>query len=363
MYSFFPLLSVEQASLRNNGIFKPNPYVELSIDNNAPRKTDIIKHTYLPTWNENFTVCVTPVSELTFRVLDRSSFLKDSLLGERSVHLTQILEHYHGRCDNLELVMDLLGSLKPEGRTKSGELVVVLNGLKIDGMTGGGNSGSGGGVGSVHHTVNGVSNGLSITSSAVPSNTNSNTTSNGSAVNCPQDANSPCMNGRSSILCGGIRARVRVRTNNNSNSIVNPVNGHPIAGPSLSADGGSYMLGARSINDLRNTRLTPNDPNNRRHNEFPDAQQHSRSVGNLGITNISCGPSTSRNSGGSTGGWDPSSQTMVPCNGSATNQRNFMVMHRIIQNFIHTDCLHWKFGGILIQYALLLFSIPTSHRM
>lgn len=325
---FVVFFSVEQASLRNNGIFKPNPYVELSIDNNSPRKTDIIKHTYLPTWNENFTVCVTPVSEITFRVLDRSSFLKDSLLGERIVHLTQILEHYHGRCDNLELVMDLLGSLKPEGRTKSGELVVVLNGLKIDSMTSGGSGGGGVGVGSgsAHHTVNGVSNGLSITSSAVPSNINS-TTSNGSAVNCPQDVNSPCMNGRSTILCGGIRARVRVRTN--SNSIVNPANGHQIAGPSLSADGGSYIHGARSINDLRNTRLTPNDPNNRRHNEFPDAQQHSRSVGNLGITNISCGPSTSRNSSGGNvggaGGWDPSSQTMVPCNGSTANQRNFMV--------------------------------------
>lgn len=314
-------IAVEQASLRNNGIFKPNPYVELSIDNNSPRKTDIIKHTYLPTWNENFTVCVTPVSEITFRVLDRSSFLKDSLLGERVVHLSQILEHYHGRCDNLELVMDLLGSLKPEGRTKSGELVVVLNGLKIDSLAGGGG-------GSAHHAVNGVSNGLSITSSAVPSNSNSNAISNGSAVNCPQDANSPCMNGRSTILCGGIRARVRVRTNNSSNnSIVNPANGHPPAGPSLSADGGSYMLGARSINDLRNTRLTPNDPNNRRHNDFPDAQQHSRSVGNLGITNISCGPSTSRNSVGGIGGWDPTAQAMVPCNGSATNQRNFMVMH------------------------------------
>lgn len=266
-------------------------------------------------------------------MLDRSSFLKDSLLGERVVHLSQILEHYHGRCDNLELVMDLLGSLKPEGRTKSGEIVVVLNGLKIDGLSGA----SGTGLGSAHHTVNGVSNGLSITTSAVPSsgggsgggggNNSATNSSNGSTVNCPQDANSPCMNGRSTILCSGIRARVRLRTNNNSNSILNPANGHPIAGVSLSADAGSYMLGARSINDLRNSRSTPNDPNNRRHNDFPDAQQHSRSVGNLGIanTNMSCGPSTSRNSGGGSGAWDPTSQAMVPCNGSPANQWNLMV--------------------------------------
>lgn len=251
---------------------------------------------------------MTPSSEITFRVLDRSSFLKDSLLGERSVHLAQILEHYHGRCDNLELVMDLLGTLKPEGRTKSGELVVVLNGLKIESMAGA--------AASAHHS-NGVSssNGLSITSTATPINS----TSNGSAVNCPQDANA-CMNGRSTILCGGIRSRMRLRTNNTN--VVTSTNGHPIAGPSLSADG-SYMLGARSINDLRNTRLTPNDPNNRRHNEFPDTtQQHSRSVGNLGITNISCGPSTSRSGALN---WDPS-QALVPCNGTSTsNQRNFMV--------------------------------------
>lgn len=332
-YCFCFFFAVEQASLRNNGIFKPNPYVELLIDNNSPRKTDIIKHTYLPTWNESFTVCVTPSSEITFRVLDRSSFLKDSLLGERVVHLAQILEHYHGRCDNLELVMDLLGSLKPEGRTKSGELVVVLNGLKIDNFPT-----------AQAQQANGVSNGLSITTSAVSSNTGSN----GSTVNCPTDANA-CMTGRSSILCGGIRARMRLRSN--SSNVATTSNGHQIAGTSLSADG-SYMLGARSINDLRNTRLTPNDPNNRRHNEFPpDAQQHSRSVGNLGITNISCGPSTSRSSGSS---WDPSQTQMVPYNGPPSNQRNYTVNNLSI--FLST-----KHFLLIILCLLLTFNIAAQH--
>lgn len=316
-FAFVFCFAVEQASLRNNGIFKPNPYVELLIDNNSPRKTDIIKHTYLPTWNESFTVCVTPSSEITFRVLDRSSFLKDALLGERIVQLAQILEHYHGRCENLELVMDLLGSLKPEGRTKSGELVVVLNGLKIENLP----------TAQVQH-ANGVSNGLSITSSAV----SSNAAGSGSAVNCPSDANACIASGRSSILCGGIRARMRLRTNNSN--VATSSNGHPVAGTSLSADS-SYMLGARSINDLRNTRLTPNDPNNRRNNEFPpDTQQHSRSVGNLGITNISCGPSTSRSSGLT---WEPSQPQMVPCNEAASNQRNYTVhfQHILISIFFY----------------------------
>lgn len=174
------------------------------MDNGSPRKTEIIKHTYLPTWNENFTVCVTPTSELSFRVLDRSSFLKDSLLGERIVHLAQILEQYHGRCDNLELVMDLLGTLKPEGRLKSGELVVVFDGLKIENIPN-----------ASVHTANGIANGLTIQTTA--------SNSAGSTVEG---------NRRSNVLCSGIRSRIRMRGTPN-----NIINGHvQVAGTSLSAD-------------------------------------------------------------------------------------------------------------------------------
>lgn len=123
--------------MRNNGIFKPNPYVELSIDNKSIRKTEFVKHTYLPKWNEDFTVLVTPTSEIVFKVLDHSSFLKDALLGEKVVYLAQILKHYNGRCENLELNMDLLSTSKTEGQMKSGELVAVFNGLKIDNVVSG----------------------------------------------------------------------------------------------------------------------------------------------------------------------------------------------------------------------------------
>lgn len=127
---YFP---VEHASLRSHSFLKPNPYVELSIDANPARKTEIQKNTYLPKWNDTFTVLVTPTSILQFRIFDHSSFRKDSLMGEQTVHLAQILQHYNGRCENLELVMDLLYESKSEGRQlKNGELVAVLNGLKID---------------------------------------------------------------------------------------------------------------------------------------------------------------------------------------------------------------------------------------
>lgn len=262
------------------------------------------------------------------------------MLGERSVHLAQILEHYHGRCDNLELVMDLLGNVKPDGRTKSGELVVVLNGLKIENMT----------INSTQQT-NGVSNGISANVG------NGSSNSANSTVNGSNDAN--VCNGRSSILCGGIRARMRLR-HTLVNSLPATTNSHPVAGASLSADS-SYMLGARSINDLRNSRLTPNDSNNRRHNEFAEsqAQQHSRSVGNLGMTNNAsmCGPNVNRSNGLN---WESSSQALVPCNGAAASpsQRNFIVSELKFNFLVHLTKSF--FHVYLQQNSTLPTATPTN---
>lgn len=103
------------------------------MDNNKTyRKTEFVKHTYLPNWNDEFTVLVTPFSEILFKVLDHSSFLKDAVLGVRCVRLSHVLHKYNGRCDNLELSMDVYSNNKYDGCTKSGELVIVLNGLKVD---------------------------------------------------------------------------------------------------------------------------------------------------------------------------------------------------------------------------------------
>ncbi|XP_067624838.1 E3 ubiquitin-protein ligase Su(dx) [Eurosta solidaginis] len=126
-------VTIEEASLRNNGFLKPNPYVELIIDNKSKRKTEVVKNTYLPKWNEEFTVLVTLTSVLHIKVFDHSSFRKDTLLGERTIHLAHILQQFNGRCEFLELTMDLLVTAKSDNRqTKIGELIVVLNGLKLD---------------------------------------------------------------------------------------------------------------------------------------------------------------------------------------------------------------------------------------
>uniref|UniRef100_A0A182SZ70 E3 ubiquitin-protein ligase n=1 Tax=Anopheles maculatus TaxID=74869 RepID=A0A182SZ70_9DIPT len=130
---------IEFAILRSNGFLKPNPYVEFTIDGKNSRKTDIIKNTTIPKWDERFTSIVSAGSVLHFRAFDHSSFRKDSLIGQKSVELAGILRHYKGVLEMLELQIDLMndgtGSSKsnePRYPDKMGELVVVLDGLKID---------------------------------------------------------------------------------------------------------------------------------------------------------------------------------------------------------------------------------------
>lgn len=125
---------VECAHLRGGSSFlKPNPYVELSIDDKNPRKTEIVKNTYQPKWNEEFTVLVTPRSQLTFRVNDHNSFRKDVILGEKKFNLFQVLTHYNGKCENLEVTLDLMSDSKNDSQPmKVGELIALLNGLRLE---------------------------------------------------------------------------------------------------------------------------------------------------------------------------------------------------------------------------------------
>lgn len=224
-----------------------------------------MKHTYLPKWNEDFTVLVTPVSEIVFRVLDRSSFLKDSILGERTVLLGQILEHYNGRVENLELNMDLLGAAKPEGRSKSGELVVVLNGLKIDSVM----------LGTSMHHANGVG-GPNAAAGAEPGTTAA-----------------PVSN-RSSILSGGIRARMRLRSTPSNSSTT-----------STHSATDAVLFGSNDPRQLR------------RHNEYHEQPSRPASA----ILPVSpCQPNANRNSGA---GWDQMPPNAAPCNG--LSQRSIVV--------------------------------------
>uniref|UniRef100_A0A6M2DTZ5 E3 ubiquitin-protein ligase n=1 Tax=Xenopsylla cheopis TaxID=163159 RepID=A0A6M2DTZ5_XENCH len=127
-------ITIECAHIRTGSFLKPDPYVEVIVDDHKhSRKTEIVKNTYQPKWNEEFTVLVTPISFLHFRLLDHNSFRKDAVIGEKRLNLYQILSHYHGRCDNLEITLDLLSDSKGVNpHNKAGELVTLFDGLRVD---------------------------------------------------------------------------------------------------------------------------------------------------------------------------------------------------------------------------------------
>lgn len=84
---------------------------------------------------------VSPRSQLIFRVLDHNSFRKDVLVGEKKFSLHQILMHYNGRCENLEVTLDLMSDNKSDSSPmKVGELIALLNGLRLDPTVLGGTS-------------------------------------------------------------------------------------------------------------------------------------------------------------------------------------------------------------------------------
>lgn len=74
MHGHVWLVVVECAHLRNNGFLKPSPYVEFTVDGKTPRRTDIVKTTCQPKWNEDFTVLVTNRSQLHFSVIGELYF-------------------------------------------------------------------------------------------------------------------------------------------------------------------------------------------------------------------------------------------------------------------------------------------------
>ncbi|KAH8019548.1 hypothetical protein HPB51_019975 [Rhipicephalus microplus] len=93
------LAPVVSAKLNSSGIlFKPDPYVELSVDGGVPVKTEYSKSTCNPKWDEQFPVLVTPYSKLHFRVFNHNSLMKDALLGEGCLELYHVLEKADGKC-------------------------------------------------------------------------------------------------------------------------------------------------------------------------------------------------------------------------------------------------------------------------
>lgn len=124
---------MESAHLPGNVLFKPCPYVEIVVDEDISYKTEPTRNTSQPKWNEKLTLLVKPHSKINFCVLDKNNFRKDTVIGEKKLDLLQLLKIFNGRCDNLELTIDLFNENKQgEGALKVGELVCLLQGLVVD---------------------------------------------------------------------------------------------------------------------------------------------------------------------------------------------------------------------------------------
>ncbi|XP_029824980.1 NEDD4-like E3 ubiquitin-protein ligase WWP1 isoform X1 [Ixodes scapularis] len=130
--SLFELnVTVVSAKLNSTGIlFKPDPYVELSVDGGVPVKTEYSKSTCNPKWDEQFPVLVTPYSKLHFRVFNHNSLMKDALLGEGCLQLYQVLEKAEGKLDKVPQPLELSCGSKP-GRSYS-YLLTILDGMHVD---------------------------------------------------------------------------------------------------------------------------------------------------------------------------------------------------------------------------------------
>ncbi|XP_041970110.1 E3 ubiquitin-protein ligase Su(dx) isoform X2 [Aricia agestis] len=133
-------LTVESANIRNSGLFKPNPYLQVLIDEKMSRRTEVIKNTLHPKWKEDFTVLVTPLSQISLQLVDHHSFRKDHVIGEKKLSLLKILQYFNGKCENAELTIDLMKTVSQDKdnaaasntEVKTAELVLLLDGLRID---------------------------------------------------------------------------------------------------------------------------------------------------------------------------------------------------------------------------------------
>lgn len=124
---------VDSAKLSSTGsLFKPDPYVELSVDGKMPRKTEYIKSSYTPSWKEQFTLLVTPYSKLSFKIFSHSSLRKDLMLGQEVVDLYSKLKLHKGKFENLSMILELSSDGKTASRQNVGELKISLDGLTVD---------------------------------------------------------------------------------------------------------------------------------------------------------------------------------------------------------------------------------------
>ncbi|XP_050717007.1 E3 ubiquitin-protein ligase Su(dx)-like isoform X3 [Eriocheir sinensis] len=127
-------LSVTAVSGELSGISsifnKPSAYVELLVDGVQQKRTQTVKHNAHPKWQETFTVLVTKDSVLVFRVSDHHTLVRDSLIGEATLNLADVVSRGDGiSSSNHTLSLTSPNSL-PSVVSPTPTITITLDGLK-----------------------------------------------------------------------------------------------------------------------------------------------------------------------------------------------------------------------------------------
>ncbi|KAK8747252.1 hypothetical protein OTU49_016713, partial [Cherax quadricarinatus] len=128
-------LSVTAVSGELSGISnifnKPSAYVELLVDGVQQKKTQHVKHNAHPKWNETSTVLVTKDSVLVFRVSDHHTLVRDSLIGEATLNLADVVARNDGKPNSSHtLSLNPLAGSVPSVVSPTPTITVTLDGLR-----------------------------------------------------------------------------------------------------------------------------------------------------------------------------------------------------------------------------------------
>ncbi|XP_042236301.1 E3 ubiquitin-protein ligase Su(dx)-like isoform X2 [Homarus americanus] len=110
---------------------KPSAYVELMVDGVQQKKTQQVKHNAHPKWHETFTVLVTKDSVLVFRVSDHHTLVRDSLIGEATLNLADVVARNDGKSTSCHtLSLNPPNSNTPSVVSPTPTITVTLDGLR-----------------------------------------------------------------------------------------------------------------------------------------------------------------------------------------------------------------------------------------
>lgn len=124
-------VTVQSAKLSTSGgLFSghPDTFLELSVDQQPSRKTEVYKKSTSPKWDEHFTVLVTPYSKIELKVFSRKALRSDVLIGQCLIDLHSILEENRGKLSSVNKKVEITVS----GKGKTGELLLCFDGLNVN---------------------------------------------------------------------------------------------------------------------------------------------------------------------------------------------------------------------------------------